>query len=129
MNHIDQDNFIKLALQILEPEEEKRLTSHLNECRQCWSKMKEIQKEVSDLAGIGFDLENKSYPLPALRRSNIGTVWKIAAALALGFLSGYLTSRLTQPYYIDIVPQKLNKNFAQFQSFQPVNCAGIDIGH
>jgi hypothetical protein len=129
MAHINEDNLVKLALNLTEEELEKNLGSHLSHCELCQNKLREIQNDIEAIGSLQFDFEDKSYPLPSLPPKNRGLLWKIAAALIIGFLSGYLTSELSRPYYINIVPQRLDKTLIQPHSLQPVNCLEIDIGH
>ena len=126
MNHIDDDNLLKQALQLTDEEEEKRLNDHILQCEKCHTRFDQIKHQIDIIGSVEPEIDIPVYPLPRAKRMSFSTWMRAAALLLLGFMMGYSVSQLSEPTDVNVIPQRLkivsqSVSIAEFTSCEPVD--------
>ena len=128
MTHPGEDSILKFTLQLLDEPESASVQEHLSGCAQCRVFHEKALGDIARLRSIDFDI-NAPAPPPVLTRRirRRPHVWRWAAALAAGFLLGYLTANLSAPHHPVPVGQHLVPTSEQGDSSGFVSCQAVDV--
>ena len=126
MNHYDEDTIIKYVLETLDNNEFALVNNHLEECEICNAKADKVKNEIEMISSFNANIEDIEYQ-PKLKSSHSYVWLKRAAVLVIGFLTGYLTSTLTQPEQVNVVEQKLIPKTLGISALEFTSCSNTDV--
>jgi hypothetical protein len=86
-----------------------------------------VQRQIDRLGSVDIHIDVPEVPYPSHGQGHSATVWKWAAVLAAGFLTGFLTGRLVEHPRIVPVPQTLTTVQATTSSFGHVTCRAENL--
>jgi hypothetical protein len=105
MTHPDDDQLLKLSLELLNSEEEKEIRLHLLDCRDCSARWNELQASLQYLRELRP--QGKFPRLPQTTPYRKFVIWKVAAVLLIAILGAWETAvMISQP--VHVVPSCLD---------------------
>ncbi len=107
MNHIDHDLLLKYALQLLDEADTGHVRTHLAACPACSSRLADLETDTRTISGLDPRIEPSPLPLPIQNPLPVLTYMKLAVALVIGFVGGFLLSELQDQGSVRIVAQHL----------------------
>jgi hypothetical protein len=107
MKHYDDDTLLKSVLQLLDESEDRELGDHLAQCSECRMRFDTFTADTGIIGSFVPHVAPTVPPLPRAKHVTLTPLLKVAAILVAGFLAGYLTSELTRPNPVSVVPQNL----------------------
>jgi hypothetical protein len=125
MRHPNENLLLAAALEMLPPEAEDKLRAHLADCSDCAERYQSVSREVALIGGIEPTVATMLYPLPRPRRPSAVSWLRVAALLAVGFLAGFVSSRLLQPEPVRVVPHHLTAPVAAVSLDAAITCASV----
>jgi anti-sigma factor RsiW len=127
MNHPNEDQLMKLALELLDTDETRQIEEHLAECEQCQQQLKELRRQTDMIGSIEPEIDREYYPLPVIKRFRSVTLLKAAALIIIGFLAGYGASQLSQPEPVNVVPQRIQVTSDEGSVKDFTVCESVDL--
>ena len=128
MKHPDDDTLLKYTLETLEDDKAVQVKEHLRECIVCQEKIDRLNEEMRVIGGYESPLEPREYPLRLRRKGSFTGLFKAAAILTLGFISGYLVSEVSRGRLpVNVVPQILVTKSAESLTDGFFKCEQVDI--
>ena len=127
MSHIDDDLLMKVALKLLEEEEESVLHEHLSECSDCSTRLNMIRQDIELISSLEPGVDSSLIPLPRTRGLRTTASLRVAALLFVGFVIGHSVSLLSEDRVVCIVPQRVyaSRPLQEFPSF--THCESLDM--
>jgi len=107
MTHPDSDTLLKYVLRTLEETDESIVHDHLLTCEQCRALQQNLQGEVRRLGEVNLHIEMPAPPRLPRKLRVPNAVTRLAAALAVGFLMGYVTAQISDRTISVPVQQRL----------------------
>lgn len=107
MNHPDSDTILKFALETLEAEEHASVGDHLGSCAVCGRVLDDIREDIKLISGLKPETGTHVISMPPPRRSYLVPVFRAAAILIAGVLTGYYLSESSRSGPVTVVQQRL----------------------
>lgn len=130
MSHRTDDELLGFILGVLNESAATEIHDHVQSCRDCADRLRQLEIEIGGLRDITPAVI--APPLPRRKQhAPPGWIFKAAALLLIGFLSGFGASQLTSPQPVTVVPQysvphAYPDTVAGYVAFQPVDIvAGV----
>ena len=127
MKHIAEETLLKSSLRLLENGEEARVQMHLSQCDECRNKYFVMKQENEIIGSIDPPFEMEAPPLPRAKRISFMPLFKAAAILAVGFLTGYLVNEWARSAPVNVIPQNLMPKAQVTTTVDYVSCE-VDVG-
>ena len=127
MSHPNEDQLLKLVLELLDADETRQIEEHLTKCEPCRQRMEELQHQTEMIGSIEPEIEREFYPLPVIKRVRSMTLFKAAALIIIGFLAGYGASQLSQPEPVNVVPQRIQVTSDEGSVTDFTVCESVDL--
>jgi hypothetical protein len=110
MNHLTDDILLQRILELLDRDEEWRVSGHLSQCRECQMRFEKMKVDTELLGSLKLIADPPRLPQILYRRNFSSSFWKVAAILLIGFLGGWGSARLITPPPVEVVPLYENTN-------------------
>jgi anti-sigma factor RsiW len=127
MSHPNEDQLLKLVLELLDTDETRQIKEHLAECEPCRQRLEEIQSQTEMIGSIEPEIDREFYPLPATKRVRSVMLLKAAALILIGFLAGYGASQFSQPEPVNVVPQRIQVTSDEGSVTDFTICESVDL--
>ena len=79
MSHPNEDQLLKLVLELLDGDETQQIKEHLAECEPCRQQLENLQHQTEMIGSIEPEIDREFYPLPVIKRVRSVTLLKAAA--------------------------------------------------
>ena len=123
--HVDEDTVLKLALGLLDLQEDRNVRDHLEGCPKCRTLQEDVDRTLRDIKDVAPQVTAE---IPVLPSTKDRFTWaRIAAMLAIGFGLGFVTSESLRPQSITVVRQKLVPTAPKWPADGFVACDDIDL--
>ncbi len=127
MRHPDEDTLLARALDLLEGEEEERVVAHVSLCPSCAGRLEELERDTAMLGELEADIPIPRVDMPARRSLRLARALRIAAVLAVGFVSGYGISFLLRPVDVTVMPSSRSATTPAHAAGQFTSCESLDL--
>ena len=127
MSHPNEDQLLKLVLELLDGDETRHIKEHLAECEPCQRRLEELQHQTEMIGSIEPEIDREFYPLPVIKRFRSVTLLKAAALILIGFLAGYGASQFSQPEPVNVVPQRIQVTSDKGSVTDFTICESVDL--
>ena len=127
MTHPDTDTLLKSVLETLGESDEQIVRAHLSTCEQCRALQQNLQGDINRLGRVNLHIEMPAPPRLPRRWRVPMAVSRLAAALAVGFLMGYVTAQLSEPVSSVPVQQRLIPVEVAVPASGYIPCQPVDL--
>lgn len=126
MQHYDEDTLYKLALEMLDEVESKKILFHLDECEYCSNILANIEKQIILLKS--FDPEIENIELPKINQKRNYSTWiKRAAIIIFAMFIGYSGNNYFNEEDFIITGQSFISTNSTLDSLDFIHCPTIDL--
>jgi anti-sigma factor RsiW len=126
IRHVSEDTLLKLVLDQLDTQAERRVRRHLDTCGRCRGTLEEMERTVELIKKVRPEVTRDTAPLRWVRRAHFGWL-RVAAVLVVGFGLGILASESLRPPSVLVVGQQLLPRTPLLTEGVFVICDGIDL--
>ena len=127
MSHPNEDQLLKLVLELLDADETRQIEEHLAECEPCRQRLEELQGQTEMIGSIEPEIDRAYYPLPVIKRVRSVTLLKATALILIGFLAGYGASQFSQSEPVNVVPQRIQVTSDEGSVTDFTICESVDL--
>ena len=127
ISHPNEDQLLKLVLELLDADEIRQIKEHLSECEPCRQRLEELRHQTEMIGSIEPEIDREYYPLPVIKRFRTVTLFKAAALIIFGFLVGYGDSQFSQTEPVNVVPQRIQVTSDEGSVTDFTVCESVDL--
>jgi hypothetical protein len=127
MTHLDDDRLLQFVLQTLGEGDYEEARQHVAGCDLCGRAVRMLRTDIERIAGLHLQVEMPEPPVLPVHAHETFRMWRWVAAVAAGFLVGFLTAVMSIDSHPNPVPQRLVPTGASASRAAFVPCQALEV--